>query len=104
MYIMAQHNSRRSFTKQFKLDVIAQSYRCDKITELAQDLGLRAELIYRWRSQYRDAPEEPFPGNGVPRQTPEEKELAELKRELAEVRMERDILKKAMGIFTKKSR
>ncbi|NGP90306.1 IS3 family transposase, partial [Aliifodinibius halophilus] len=43
------------------------------------------------------------PGKGIPSRTPEEKELAELKKELADVRMERDILKKAMGIFTKKN-
>ena len=42
-------------------------------------------------------------GKGIPSQTPEEKELAKLKKELADVRMERDILKKAMGIFTKKN-
>ncbi|MDX1641173.1 MAG: hypothetical protein R3220_05720 [Balneolaceae bacterium] len=44
-----------------------------------------------------------FLGKGIPSQTPEQKELAALKKELADVRMERDILKKAMGIFTKKT-
>ncbi|NGP88129.1 transposase [Fodinibius halophilus] len=43
--------NRRTFTKQFKQDVVQQSQHCDTITELAADLGLRPELIYRWRSE-----------------------------------------------------
>lgn len=99
---MASKNTRRSFPKEYKLDVIQQSYQRDNIRELAEELGLRPELIYRWRSEYKDEPDLSFPGKGVVKQSPEEKELSRLKRELTDVRMERDILKKAIGIFTKK--
>jgi transposase len=92
--------SRRTFTKQFKQDVVQQSEHCEKITALAADLGLRPELIYRWRSEFRANPQRSFPGRGIPKQTPEEEQIARLKAELADVRMQRDILKKAMGIFT----
>lgn len=92
--------SRRTFTKQFKQDVVRQSEHCEKITELATDLGLRPELIYRWRSELRANPQGSFPGRGNPNRTPEEQQIAQLKDELADVRMQRDILKKAMGIFT----
>lgn len=92
--------NRRTYTKEFKLDVVRQSQHCDTITELAADLGLRPELIYRWRSECKDDPQGSFPGNGVPKQTPAEEKTAQLERELANVRTQRDILKKAMAIFT----
>jgi transposase len=96
---MSNSKTRRTFTKEFKLDVINQSEHCDKITELAADLGLRPELIYRWRSEFKTDPQRSFPGNGVEKQTPEEKKVARLRRELQDVKTQRDILKKAMGIF-----
>ena len=97
---MAESKPRRSFTKQFKLDVVAQSYRRENIADLAGELGLRPKLIYRWRAEYKHGPGQSFPGHGVAARSPEEAELARLQRELDEVRMERDILKKAIGIFT----
>jgi transposase len=96
-------SKRRTYSKEFKLDVIKQSYRRDNIRELADELGIDPGLIYAWRSEYKNKPQPSFPGKGIPSRTPEEKELEELKKELADVRMERDILKKAMGIFTKKN-
>ena len=97
---MSKKQTRRTFSKEFKLDVINQSERCEKITELATDLGLRPALIYRWRAEFKGDPQRSFPGNGVEKQTPDEKKIARLQRELADMRMQRDILKKAMGIFT----
>jgi transposase len=97
---MEEQQIRRSFTREFKLDVISRSYHTGNIRQLADELGIRPELIYRWRSEYKEAPEESFPGNGLPRHTPEEAELARLRQELADAQMERDILKKALGIFT----
>lgn len=96
-------SKRQTYSKQFKLDVIKQSYERDNIRELADELGINPGLIYAWRSEYKKKPQQSFPGKGIPSRTPEEKELAELKKELADVRMERDILKKAMGIFTEKN-
>lgn len=91
--------NRRTFTKQFKQDVVQQSQHCETITELAADLGLRPELIYRWRSELRDDPQGSFPGRGIPKQTPEEEQIAQLKAKVADLRNQRNILKKAMGIF-----
>lgn len=96
-------SKRKTYSKEFKLDVIQQSYQRDNIRELADKLGINPGLIYAWRSAYKKKPQQSFPGKGIPQQTPEQKELAALKKELADVRMERDILKKAMGIFTKKN-
>ena len=100
---MAEKRTRRSFTKEFKLDVISQSYQRENIRQLADELGIRPELIYRWRSEYEQAPEDSFPGKGLQQLSPEQAELKRLERENADLRMERDILKKAIGIFSKKN-
>ncbi|SMO97953.1 transposase [Gracilimonas mengyeensis] len=92
---------RRTFTKEFKLDVIQQSYHRDNIRELANELDLRPELIYKWRTQYQNSPVASFPGKGVEALSPQEQKLRALQKENAELRMERDILKKAIGIFGK---
>lgn len=97
---MEGKQTRRSFTKEFKLDVISQSYQTDNIRKLADELGIRPELIYRWRSEYGSDPQRSFPGKGNQQRTPEAEDLARLQRENADLRMERDILKKAIGIFT----
>jgi len=69
-------SKRRSYSKEFKLDVIKQSYKRDNIRELADELRIDPGLIYAWRSKYKKQPQQPFPGKGIPQQTPEEKELA----------------------------
>ena len=102
---MGKKNTRKQYSKEFKLDVIQQSYLRENIRELATELGLRPALIYKWRSAYeqRSSSDQPFPGNGVEKRTPEQEELRRVKAELAEARMERDILKKAIGIFGKRN-
>lgn len=92
---------RRTFTKAFKLDVIQQSYHRDNIRELANELDLRPELIYKWRTQYQSSPAQSFPGQGVEALSPQEQKLRALQKENAELRTERNILKKAIGIFGK---
>lgn len=101
--MMTEKRTRRSFTKEFKLDVISQSYQRENIRKLADELGIRPELIYRWRSEYERTPEDSFPGKGNQVLSAEAQEVARLQRENAGLRMERDILKKAIGIFSKKN-
>ncbi|PRY09892.1 transposase-like protein, partial [Pontibacter ummariensis] len=85
---------RRNFDKEFKLMTVELSKSRESIQELAKELGIRAELIYRWRPEYLEKPEGSFTGHGKPRHTPEEAEIARLKKQLRDVEMERDILKK----------
>jgi transposase len=66
------------------------------IAQVARDLGIRPELLYRWLSKFGPKPDG---SQGV---SPDEHdELIRLRRELRRVEEERDILKKAIGIFTK---
>ena len=96
---MTKH--RRVFDREFKLKTVELSYTRDNIKDLAHELSIRPELIYRWRSEFATLEGASFPGNGNKKMTDEESEVARLKKELADVRMERDILKKAIGIFSK---
>jgi transposase len=94
---------RKTYSREFKMDVIQQSYVRESIGELAQELGIHPEMIYRWRREYEQGDQTSFPGQGVVRLSEEQKELERIKQENADLRMERDILKKAIGIFTKKN-
>lgn len=94
---------RRRFDAQFKHDalrLIQESNR--KITDIAKDLGIRPELLYRWKSEQAADPEHAFPGKG--HMKPEEEYVRRLERELAQARAERDILKKALAYFSKNER
>lgn len=93
--------TRRKFDRDFKLKVVELSYSRQNIKELANEFDIRPELIYRWRSEFATLEGTSFPGNGNKKMTEEESEIAHLKKELAGIRMERDILKKAVGIFSK---
>ena len=95
-----KHN-RQKFTREFKLNAVELSFNRENIKELACELDIRPELIYRWRSEFASYPGKSFPGNGNPKLTQEEAELARIKKELAEIKMERDILKKVVGIFSR---
>jgi len=95
--------NRRQYSEEFKKDAVGHSLTSEKtVIEVAQDLGIAQSNLNRWRIQYRKNGELAFPGNGKQRLTPQEEEIKWLKKELYDVRQERDILKKALAIFTKK--
>lgn len=93
--------SRRKFNREFKLKAVELSYSRKNIRDLAAELQVRPELIYRWRSEFATLEQASFPGNGKRKMTTEQSEVARLQKELDEMRLERDILKKAVGIFSK---
>jgi transposase len=92
---------RRTFDREFKQMVIELSNNREDFTALASELDIRAELIYRWRREAEAHQGASFPGQGNKIQTEEQKEIARLKKELRDAQLERDILKKAVSIFSK---
>ena len=70
------------------------------LTQVAQDLGVDRKLLRRWRDQLDQSgsQEQAFPGKGNRR--PEDEEVRRLKRENEVLRQEREILKKALAIFS----
>ena len=91
---------RKIYSPEFKQKAIELSNHRGKVPEVAHELGITANLLYRWRKEFHLNQDQAFSGNGNKQMTEEEKELARLKRELADVKMERDILKKAIAIFS----
>lgn len=95
-------SQRRTFDRAFKARAVELSYQRANIRELAEELGIAPELIYRWRKELKDYDTGSFPGRGKPKLTAEQEELIALRKALKEAELERDILKKAIGIFSKK--
>jgi transposase len=95
---------RKRYDKEFKLKVVEVSFARGKVKEVAEEYGIDPQMLSSWRSQLKYHKEIAFPGNGKKMQTEAEKELSRLQKELADVRMERDILKKAISIFSSSDR
>lgn len=69
-------------------------------TEIARDLGVRRNLLYKWQEEQDKNGDNAFKGSGR-KPVNQSDELAKIKKELAEVKMERDILKKAAAYFAR---
>jgi len=91
---------RREYTKEFKQEAVALSnHEGVKAAQVARELEISPALLYRWRTEMRSNGEEAFRGKGKLKASDEE--VRQLQRELARVRTERDILKKALRVFAR---
>jgi len=93
---------RKVFTKEFKLEAVHLLEGSGRqAAEVARELGVRRNQLYKWQYEVRAKAERAFPGHG---QHPElADELTRLRRENVRLKEERDILKKAMAFFAKES-
>ena len=92
--------TRRRFSREFKLEAVALVTEGGlSVAQAARDLGIHENVLGRWRRQFEEDPEQAFPGKG--RLRPQDEELARLRRENEILRQEREILKKAVGIFSR---
>jgi transposase len=95
-------NQRRTFSREFKQEAVAlvvehgYSY-----AAAGRSLGIRGNLIGRWKRQLEDNATEAFPGRG--KRTKEQQRIHELETENRRLRMEKEILKKATAFFVKES-
>lgn len=86
----------RRYSKEFQQDVLNMLKTGNKrVSELSKELGIAEQVIYRWCKQDRPKSKE------EEKVSEQEKELRELRAKLADVTEERDILKKAVSIFSK---
>ena len=94
--------NRRKYDSEFKRNAVLLSEEPGRtMSEVAENLGIHQDLIYRWRRQMRKRGELAFPGNGKIALTPDRQRIRDLEKRLKDAEMERDILKKAMAIFSK---
>jgi transposase len=98
---MTGNNNRRSYDTTFKRDAVRLVLEDEKsCRSVERDLGLPAGVVYKWVRQAKEDPEHCFPGKGHLK--PSEAEVKHLVRENELLRRERDILKKAVAIFSRK--
>jgi transposase len=91
---------RRSFSREFKLEAVGLMTDGGlSIAQASRDLGIRESVLGRWKKQMAEDPVEAFPGKGHLKS--QDDELRRLRRENEILRQERDILKKAVGIFSR---
>ena len=96
---------RGPYTHEFKLEAVRLLRKGEKpATQLAMELGVKRTLLYRWRDEYAARGDAAFSGKPGPKPSAQAAEMVRLKRELAAVREERDILKKAAAYFAKELR
>jgi transposase len=90
----------KTYTEEFKREAVRLAKDRGNIAQTARDLGVSDTRILYWRKQLEERLQNPFPGQGNPRDA----ELAQFKRENARLKEENEILKKAVGIFSKAPR
>jgi len=92
---------RRRYTKQFKEEALRLvSQEGVSLTQVAQDLGINAGMLRRWRDDLESRGPNAFHGQGYAH----DEEVAKLKRELGRVKRERDFLKDAAAYFARESK
>ena len=94
--------TRRKYTAEFKKEavdlVVKQGY---TNAEAARNLGIRGNILSRWRREQLKEPQNAFLGSG--HQPQELEELKHLREENRKLKLEREILKKAAVFFAKES-
>jgi transposase len=89
----------RMYDREFKLEAVRMASEPGVTAkEVEKRLGIGQGVLSRWKWQFTDDPKQAFPGKGHLK--PEDEELRRLKRENERLRRERDILKKAVAIFS----
>jgi len=83
----------KTYTKEFKLEAIRLAGESDKpVTQVARELGLRVNQLYKWRKQLEEKQDDAFSGNRTA--TDKDAEIRRLKKEVAASQEENEFLKK----------
>ena len=94
---------RRKYTREFKLEALRLLETSGKsAAQIERDLGIGSGNLYRWKRKLAEKGDYAFPGHG--RLDPEQDRIRQLEREVEILRQERDILKKAVAIFSHPSK
>jgi transposase len=95
-----EKKGNRKYDKQFKEEAVRLATDGGrKVAEVARSLGIHENLLHTWKRKYTEDPAGSFPGKGHLK--PEDEELQKLQKENANLKEDREILKKALAIFSK---
>jgi len=93
-------SSRRRYSREFKLEAVRLSEQPGVTqTELASELGIRAEMLYRWKKELQADSEQAFPGQGSLKER--DRELDKLRKQVTRLKGENTFLKKVSAYFAK---
>ena len=93
---------RRLFSREFKLEAVRLvRERGVSVAQASRDLDVGENVLRRWVKEFTSDPGQAFPGQGQAK--PEQQEIDRLRREVAKLKVERDILKKAAAYFARES-
>ena len=93
---------RRKFSREFKLEAVRLvKERGVSVAQAARDLDLHENVLRKWIREVSADPQQAFPGQG--QMKPEQLEIERLRKEVAKLKAERDILKKAAAFFAKEA-
>jgi transposase len=91
---------RRKFSREYKLEAVRLvRERSVSVAQAARDLEVHENVLRKWVKEYGSDPVQAFPGHGLMK--PEQLEIERLRKEVAKLKAERDILKKAAAYFAK---
>jgi transposase len=100
---MEEKRERKVYDRQFKIDAVSLVTKAGrKVGEVAQELGIDVNTLYHWKKELLKEGEEAFPGKG--NLTAQEEEIRRLRRELKQAEEDREILKKALGYFSRRGK
>ena len=93
---------RRKFSREYKLEAVKLVRdRGVGVAQAARDLDVHENVLRKWIKEYGADPMQAFPGHG--QMKPEQVEIDRLRKEVAKLRAERDILKKAAAYFAREA-
>jgi len=93
---------RRKFSREFKVEAVRLvKERGVSVARAAVDLNVHENVLRKWVKEFGSDPVQAFPGHG--QMKPEQQEITRLRREVAKLKAERDILKKAAAFFAKEA-
>jgi transposase len=97
---MSEPKKRKNYDKEFKISAVKLVLDSGRSVEkIASELGISSNTLFKWKKQYLEDSQDAFPGKGNLK--PYEAELKKRDKEIARLKMERDILKKAIAYFAK---
>jgi transposase len=88
----------KKYSREFKIEAVELLGAGKTMVQVAKDLGISDVTLAKWKKKLKAEPENAFPGKG--NMLPQDAELRRLQREIARLRMEKDILKKAIAMFS----
>ena len=88
----------KSYNREFRIEAVGLLNSGQTLERVSKDLGVSEGSLRNWKKKLRAEPENAFPGKG--NMLPQDAELRRLKRENERLKMEKEILKKAIAMFS----